>query len=244
MLMMFERGMRGGITQSIHRYAHASNKYMSEEFDKSIESSYIQYLDANNLYRWAMSQPLPTGGFRWADVLPEQVPDLSKSYKGYLPEVDVKYPDVIHDSHNELPFLCERLKINGVEKLTPNLYDKKRYVIHIRALMQALNHGLILERIHRAIQFEQSAWMKPYIDFDTQLKSKSWKRFREGLFQTDEQFGFGKTMENIRKYRNIKLVTDREKFLKTVMKPNFKSSILFRENIMGLRDGSYKSCYE
>ena len=72
----------------------------------------------------------------------------------YLLEVDVKYPDDIHDSHNELPFLCERLKINGVEKLTPNLYDKKRYVIHIGALMQALNHGLILERIRRVIEFE------------------------------------------------------------------------------------------
>ena len=89
-----------------------------------------------------MSQPLPTGGFRWIDVSPEQVPELSKrTDMGYILEVDVKYPDDIHDSHNKLPFMCEKMKINGVEKLTPNLYDKKRYVIHIRALMRALNHG-------------------------------------------------------------------------------------------------------
>ena len=153
MLMMFERGIRGGISQSVHRYASVNNKYIGEDFNNSTESSYVQYLDANNLYGWAMSHPLPTGGFRWVDVLPGQVPELTKwisdlskrTDMGYLLEVDVKYPDDIHDSHNELPFLCERLKINGVEKLTPNLYDKKRYVIHIGAFMQTLDHGLILE---------------------------------------------------------------------------------------------------
>ena len=87
--------------------------------------------------------------------------------KGYILDVDVRYPKELHDSHNDLPFMCERMKINGVEKLIPNLYDKKRYVIHIRALDQASKHGLVLERIHGAIEFKQSAWMKEYIDFNT-----------------------------------------------------------------------------
>ena len=81
--------------------------------------------------------------------------------KGYLLEVDAKYPKELHDSHNDLPFMCERMKVNRVEKLVPNLYDKRNYVIYIRAFDQALKHGLILEKIHRTIEFDQSAWMKP-----------------------------------------------------------------------------------
>ena len=121
----------------------------------------------NNLYGWAMSQPLPTGKFKWVEVNPEELPRLAKrEHFGYVLEVDVRYPNEIHDFHNKLPFMCEKMKINGVMKLTPNLNNKTRYVVHIRALMQAPNHGLILERIHRAIEFEQSAWVKPYIDFN------------------------------------------------------------------------------
>ena len=161
MLLMFDRGIRGGITQAVHRCAEANNKY-TDKFDPNVPSSYIQYLDANNLYGWAMSQPLPTGGFKWVDVKPEEINDLSKRDGiGYILEVDVKYPTEIHKSHDELPFMSERIEINGVTKLVPNLDDEKRYVIHIRALAQALRHGLILEKIHRAIEFKQSAWMKP-----------------------------------------------------------------------------------
>ena len=166
MILMFEKGIRGGITQSINRWAKANNPYMGSEFDPDEKTNYLQYLDANNLYRWAVSQPLPTGGFRWVDIKPDKISKLAKrKSKGYLLEVDVCYPKELHNSHNDLPFMCERMKINGVEKLIPNLYDKKRYVIHIRALDQALKHGLVLECIHKAIEFKQSAWMKEYIDF-------------------------------------------------------------------------------
>ena len=158
MLLMFERGIRGGITQSVHRWAKANNPYMGSEFNPDEKTNYLQYLDANNLYGWAMSQPLPTGKFKWVEVKPNEIRKLVKRKdKGYLLEVDVKYPKEFHDSHNDLPFMCERMKINGVEKLIPNLFDKRKYVIHIRALDQALKHGLILERIHRAIRFNQSA---------------------------------------------------------------------------------------
>ena len=144
MLLMFEQGIRGGITQFVHRWAKANNPYMGSEYTPRELARYLQYLDANNLYGYSMSQPLPTGGFHWVDVKPDDVSKLTNySEKGYLLEVDVAYPRELHDYHNDLPFMCERMKINGVEKLIPNLYYKKRYITHIRALEQALKHGLV-----------------------------------------------------------------------------------------------------
>ena len=148
MLLMFGRGIRGGITQAVRKYASANNKYMGDRSNPKSESSYLQYLDANNLYGWAMSQPLPTGGFKWVDVNSNEISELAtRTDKRYLLEVDVSYPKELHNQHNDLPFMCERMEINGVEKLVPNLRDKKNYVIHIQALNQALQHGLRLNRI-------------------------------------------------------------------------------------------------
>ena len=212
---------------------------MGSEFDPDEKTNYLQYLDANNLYGGAMSQPLPTGGFRCVDIKPDKISKLAKrKSKGYLLEVDVCYPKELHDSHDDLPFMCERMKINGVEKLIPNLYYKKRYVIHIRAREQALKHGLVLERIHRAIEFKQSAWMKEYIDFNTKLRTATANDFEKDFYMNNSVFG--KTMENIRKHRNIKLVTNREAYPKVVMKPNFKLGTLFGENLMGWEMGKIK----
>ena len=232
MLLMFEAGIRGGITQAVHRYAAEKNKYM-DNYNPSNPSSYIQYLNVNNLYGWAMSQPLPTGGFKWVNVNPNRIHELVNGDKGYLLVVDVRYPTEIYDSHDELPFLSERMEINGVTKLVPNLRNKNKYVIHVRALAQALEHGLILERIYRAIEFNQSAWMKPYIDFNTKLRSLAKNIFKKDFFKLMNNAVFGKTMKNIRNHKNIKLVTTEEKFMKLVMKPNFKSSVSFGENLMG-----------
>ena len=149
MLLMFERRIRGGITQSVHRWAAANNPYM-DEYDSSKPTKYLKYLDANNLYGWAMSQSLPTGGFHWVkcDGNPNTIVEkLVNKKEGYLLEVDVSYRKELHDYHNDLPFMCAKMKINNVEKLVPNLYYKCKYVIHIRALKQALDHGLVLERI-------------------------------------------------------------------------------------------------
>ena len=136
--------------------------------------------------------------------------------------------------------MCEHTAINRVEKLIPNLYDKKRYVIHIRALDQALRHGLVLERIHRAIEFKQSAWMKKYIDFNIKLRTAAKNDFEKDFYKLMNNLVFRKTMENIRKHRNIKLITNREAYLKAVMKPNFKSGVLFGENLMGCKRGKIK----
>ena len=237
---MFERVIKGGITQAVRKYASANNGKMGDRFDPKSESSYLQYLDTNNLYGWAMSQPLPTGGFKWVDVNPNEISELAtRTDKGYILEVDVSYPKDLHDSHNDLPFMCERMEINGVEKLVPNLRDKKSYVIHIQALNQALQHGLRLG-IHRVIEFDQSPWLKTYIDFNTQLRTAATNDFEKDFFKLMNNSVFGKTMENIRKHRNIKLVTTEEKYLRTVMKPNFKSGVLFGENLMGCEMGKIK----
>ena len=131
--------------------------------------------------------------------------------------------------------MCEKMKINRVEKLIPNLYDKKNYVIQIETLNQALKHGLILEKIHRAIEFDQSAWLKPYIDMNIELRAKTSNDFKKM-----NNTVFSKMMENIQKHRNIKLVTNAEDYLKAVMKPNFKSGILFGENLMGCKMSKVK----
>ena len=241
MLLMFERGIRGGITQAVRKYASANNKYMGDKFNPNEDTTYLQYLDTNNLYGWAMSQPLPTGGFKWVDVNLNEISELAtRTDKGYLLEVDVSYPKELHNPHNDLPFMCERMKINGVEKLVPNLRDKKNYVIHIQALNQALQHRLRLDRIHRAIEFDQSPWLKTYIDFNTQLRMAATNDFEKDFFKLINNSVFGKMMENIRKHRNIGLVTTEEKYLHTVMKPNFKSGVLFGENLMGCEMGKIK----
>ena len=241
MLLMFEQGIRGGITKVVLKYAAANNKYMRDRFDPKSESSYLQYLDANNLCGWAMSQPLPTGGFKWTDVNPNEISELAtRTYKGYVLEVDVSYPKELHNQHNDLPFMCERMEINGVEKLVPNLRDKKNYVIHIQALNQVLQHGLRLDRIHRVIEFDQSPWLKTYIDFNTQLGTAATSDFEKDFFKLMNNSVFGKTMENIRKHRNIKLVITEEKYLHTLMKPNFKSGVLFGENLMDCEMGKIK----
>ena len=125
---MVEEGIRGGICHSIHRYAKANNKYM-KNYNNNEESSYIQYLDANILYGWAMSRKLPVNGFKWTDgneINEEFVKNYNENdNKGYILEVDVRYPKRLHELHNDLPFLFERMKIDKCNKLVCNLFNKK-----------------------------------------------------------------------------------------------------------------------
>ena len=244
MLLMFEQGIRGGITQSVHRYASANNPYM-KEYDSSRQTNYLKYLDTNNLYGWAMSQPLPTGEFRWINCDswdPKRLVDMFSAEKnyGYLLEVDLDYPEELHDMHNDIPFMCAKMKVNGVEKLISSLYDKRKYIVHIRALTQAIDHGLLLKKIHRCIRFRQSPWMKEYIDFNTRLRTAARNDFEKDFYKLMNNSVFGKTMENIRRHRNIKLVNSKEEYLKTVMKPNFKSGTLLGDVLMACEMGNVK----
>ena len=129
MLLMVEKGIKGGICDEMHRYAKANNKYM-KDYNKDEEKSFLEYLDANNVYGWAMSEPLPVDGFDRIKDLPKIDEDFIKNYdkdsdKGYILESDVKYPKNLHDLHSDLPFLPERMKIDKCNKLVCNLYDKK-----------------------------------------------------------------------------------------------------------------------
>ena len=215
MLLMVEEGIRGGICHSIHRYAKANNKYM-ENYNENKESSYIQYLDANNLYGWTKSQKLPKNNFKWVEDTSRINEEFIKNYnenskKGYILEVDVKYPNKLQDLHSDLPFVPKRMKIDKCKKLVCNLHDKKKYVVHIKSLKQALNHGLKLKKIHRIIEFNEKAWLKPYINMNTELRKLAKDDFEKDLFKLMNHAVFGKTMENIRKHREIKLVTTDKK---------------------------------
>ena len=235
MLLMVEEGIRGGICQAIHRHAKANNKYM-KNYDKNKESSYIQYLDANNLYGWAISQKLPVNGFKWINDVTKIDEEFIKNYnedndKGYILEVDVKYPKKLHDLHSDLSFLLERMKIDKCKKLVCNLRNKKKYVVHIRSLKQALNHGLKLKKVHRIIEFNQKAWLKPYIDMNTELREISKNDFEKDFFKLMNNSVYGKTMENVRKHRDIKLVTTDKKRRKLVSEPNYHTMNYISENL-------------
>ena len=239
MLLMVEKGIIGGICHSIHRYAKANNKYM-KNYNNNEESSYIQYLDTNNLYGWAMSKKLPINGFKWIDnnetAGPVIIEDFIKNYdenndKGYILEVDVKYPKRLHELHSDLPFLSERMEVDKCKKLVCNLFNKKKYVVHINALKQALNHGLKLKKIHRVIEFNQEAWLKPYIDMNTELRKAAKNDFEKDLFKLMNNSVFGKTMENIKKDRDIKLVTTDKKRSKLVSEPNYHTINLISEDL-------------
>ena len=179
MLLMIEEGIRGGICHAVHRYAKANNKYI-KNYDKSKESSCIQYLDANNLYGAAMSKKLPINEFKWVNDISGINEKFVKSYdkkknsgKGYILEVDVDYPSKLHKLHSDMPFLPERMKIDKTQKLVCNLRDKKKYVVHISILKQALDHGLKIKKVHRVIEFNQEACLKKYIDMNTELRKKA-----------------------------------------------------------------------
>ena len=235
MLLMVEEGIRGGICHSIHRYTKANNKYMNN-YDENEESSYIQYLDANNLYGWAMSQKLPINNFTWVEHTSKINEDFLKNYyenskKGYILEVDVKYPKKLHDLHSDLPFLPKRIKIDKCKKLMCDLHNKKKYVVHIKSLKQALNHGLKLKKVHRIIEFNQKAWLKPYIDMNTELRKLAKDGFEKDLFKLMNNAVFGKTMENIRKHRDIKLVTTDKKRNKLVSEPNYHTMNYISEDL-------------
>ena len=235
---MVEKGIRGGINQEDKPYAKANNKYMKDLYNPDEGSIYSQYVDANSLYAWAMVQKLPTHGLKWKeaeDFTPEKIDELVKKDKrGYLLEVDVEYPKELHENHNELPFLTERMNMGRVEKLVPNLKDKKRYVVQIKAMSQAFKHGLKLKKVHQVIEFQQSRWMKAYIMLNTKLRKYAKNEFEKDFFKLMNNSVFGKTMENIRNHKDLKLVTSDKKYLKYVMKPNFKDGHPFSKHLFAV----------
>ena len=231
MLLMVEKGIRGGVSMISNRYSEANNKYMGDKFNPSEASKYIQYLDANNLYGAAMSMKLPTHGFKWMN---DEELHVWRKFPCIL-EVDLEYPDRLHDLHNDYPLAPEKIKCkNEVEKLLPNLKNKEKYVIHYKNLKQYLSLGLRLTRIRRGIKFEESEWLKPFIDMNTKLRTKAKNDFEKDFFKLMNNAVFGKTIENIRKRVDVKLVNDRVKARKLVAKPNFNHLNIFCEELIAI----------
>ena len=240
MLLMFEKGIRGGISIISNRYGEANNKYMGKNFNKNELNKYLIYLDANNLYGRAMSEKLPIHSFKWLSsgemekLFNNQVVQVWEKTPCIL-EVDLEYPENLHDLHNDYPFCPERVECkNGVEKLIPNLRNKTKYVIHYKNLIQCLKAGLKLKKIHRGIKFIESAWIKPYIDKNTNLRTQAKNNFEKDFFKLMINSVFGKTMENIRNRVNVKLVNTEERLKKLSAKPNFKSCKIFNENLISV----------
>ena len=211
MQLFIEKGIRGGISTITHRHAEANNKYM-KNYDPDKPSSYIMYLDANNLYGWAMSQPLPYGGFKWVypdtifHVGKREVDDTiidKKKGIGHIYEVDLEYPEELHDLHNDYPCAPEKIKVSddmlsdycreiknkfnissgNVNKLIPTLNDKKNYLLHEENLKLYLSLGLKLKKIHRVLEFREKPWLKQYIDFNTEKRKNAKNAFEKDFFK-------------------------------------------------------------
>ncbi|XP_054720146.1 uncharacterized protein LOC129229795 [Uloborus diversus] len=259
MHLFIERGIRGGISIITKRHASANNKYM-ENFDPTKPSSYIVYLDANNLYGWAMSQSLPYGDFRWEDVShvsEEWLATISSdSDRGYILEVDLIYDESLHDMHNFYPLAAEKLQIQedmlspaaqeilnrlhgdrkfkGCEKLVPNLKDKKNYIVHYRNLQLYISLGLKLGKVHKVLSFRQKAWLKPYIEFNTEKRKNAKNSFEKDFFKLLNNSVYGKTMENMRNRADVQLVHEDRWAKKLVAAPSFKSFKIFTEELVGV----------
>ena len=256
MQLFIEKGMRGGISYIAHRRAEANNKYM-KNYDSHKDSSYIMYLDAYNLYGWAMSQLLPYRNFKWLRACSPYDPahpfasvglgrgtlPIKRKGIGHIYEVDLEYPEKLHNLHNDYPCAAEKIKVTNemlsdyckeiknkfnissgnVNKLIPTLSDKKNYVLHEENLKLYLSLGLKLKKVHRVLEFDEKPWLKEYIDFNTNKRKEAKNIFEKDFFKLMNNSVFGKTMENIRKRCNVYLETDPNHLLRQTAKPTYVS---------------------
>ena len=153
------------------------------------------------------------------------------SDKGYIYECELQYPKKLHDKHNHYPLAVEKVTLDKVDKLVPNLNNKTKYVIHYRALKQCLKLGLKLTKIHRVLQFKQNPWMKPYIDLNTKKRKEAKNEFEKDFFKLMNNSVFGKTTENIRNRVDVQLVKTEWHAQKLINKPTFESFKRFDDNL-------------
>ena len=257
MYLMIERGIRGGVSMISNKHAKANNPYLPNH-DPSQPNTYIMYWDANNLYGDGMSRPLPTGHFCWLtehemvhfDV--QSIPDDSET--GYILEVDLEYPNDLHHLHSDYPLapenmivtddllsphtlaLKEKLTLKGpsTQKLVPNLFNKTKYILHYQNLKQYLRLGMKLIKVHRVVEFAQSPWLKPYINFNTEMRKMAKNEFEKDFFKLMNNAVFGKTMENLRKRVNLELVHTERRMKKLAAKPTFESVTRFNDDLVAV----------
>ena len=184
-----------------------------------------------------MSKKLPVDGFKWIDDLAMFTENFIKNYDeegdvGYLLVADIEYPKTLRMLHSDLPFLPDRMKVNKVKKLVCNVTDKENYSIQIAALKQALNHGLVLKQVYSVISSKQEAWLKPYIDLNTELRKNPKNEFEKDFYKLKINSIYGKTVQNDRKHRDIKLVTREAKRNELASEPNYHSTKCISKHLL------------
>ena len=228
------------------------------DYDPNKQSTFITYLDKNNLYGWSMSEYLPYGEFEWLKNV-DKLDIMSineKSYVGYILEVDLKYPKELHKLHNDYPLAPEKLavtndmlskycksiadkyeiKVGDVKKLIRNLGNKTKYVVHYRNLQLYLSLGMKLTKIYRALQFKQSDWMKKYIDFNNKKGICATNDFEKDYFKLMINSVYGKTMKNLRKRVNVRFVNNKKDFLKYTSRPTYVNRKLFIKSFAAIHE--------
>jgi hypothetical protein len=241
MLLMTEKNIRGGISVISGRFEEANHKYlpshlkakkqgMTTYYDKKKEEKWLAYVDANNLYGISMVDKLPTSDYKWEDTKKIRE-DFIRSYnkeendRGYILEVDLKYPTSLHDEHADYPLAIEKMKIDKYSvnvkkyidgepprstKLVGTLYDKKDYVCHISNLKFYLEHGLELEKVKRCYSFIHTPFMRDYIQGNTARRIKSKNEFEKGFYKLMNNIVFGRSLLNRRNFEDIRLIIEEE----------------------------------
>ena len=255
--LFIEKGPRGAISYIAKRYAKANNKYLND-YNPKKQSTFITDLDMNNLYGLEMSQYLPYSGFKWLKNVGEfdMMSINEESLIGYSLEVDLKYPDKLHELHNDYPIAPEKLvvssdilsnyckkiadkyeiKVGDVRKLIPNFGNKTNYVVHYRNLQLYLSLGMKLTKIHKVLKFNQSDWMKKYIEFNTEKRMNAANDFEKYFFRLIINSVYGKTMENLQKRINVRLVNNAEDFLKYTSRPTYITHKIFGKNYAAIHE--------
>ena len=253
MHLFIERGMRGGISYIAKRYCRANNEFV-KGYDSSLEKSFITYWDVNNLYGAAMLEY----EFEWLSNDKIDSIDFNcvsaESDVGYILEFDLKYPSELHDLHNDYLLAPEKMsvskdmlsdyclsiaekydvKVGDVAKRIPNLRDKSCYVLHYRALQLYESLGMVVGKINRVMKFKQSDWLKSFVMFNTAKRMNAANEFEKSFFKLIINSVYGKTMENVRKRVNVKLINNKKKYLKVVSRPSFVSRRILDKNLVAV----------
>ena len=248
-----ERAKRGGISMISNRYAHANNKHM-KAYDSTQPSSYILYEDANSLYPTVMTKSLPVGKYAWhPDLTLEQIMGWDDDCEwGAFVELDTEYPAELHDLHNDYPIQeskmsptdaqvspltrAQRTELHikdNVPKLVPNLFDKQNIVCHISRAKFWAEHGIRITKIHRALVFEQRRFMKGYVDYCAKMRRKANTKAEKDFWKLCMTSIFGKTIEDVRKRCNFRMVTDVKKMRKLSNK-GIKEVRIFSNELAGV----------
>jgi hypothetical protein len=258
-LLLIERGIRGGISTICNRYSRANNPYVPG-YNPDESSKYIMYLDANNLYGYAMSEPLPTGNFGFLSAEQIQAFDLfehgEESTTGFILEVDLSYPESLHDNHNDYPLAAESLaitpemrspyakhllkkfgrKLPGTSnKLCPNLYDKTKYVVHYRNLQFYVKMGLVVTKIYKILSFSQKRWLAPYIELNTEKRKMATSTFEKDFYKLMNNSMYGKSMESLRSRIDIRLTDNQIQAERWVAHPAFENFKIINSDITMLK---------